>query len=243
MSISRTAKELIRHTLHQLKIDQVYHRILGQPRPFLEHQDLQSRFAAIYQGEYWRLGRHDVPLSGHGSSLDATTRLRNELPRLMTSVGTKHLLDIGCGDFTWMSQVDLTGISYHGVDVVPAVIARNSETYASDNRRFSVGNAASDNLPEADSVLCREVLFHLSFADAKALLRGALRTGAVHFFLTTDTGTKFNSDIHSGDYRLLNLQISPFRLPPPRKSIAELEAGRLLGYWTAEDIRRAVQEA
>ena len=54
--------------------------------------------------------------------------------------------------------------------------------------------------------------------------------------------TLFNSDIQSGDFRLLNLERAPFRLPPPQRLISDdlVVAGRRLGVWRAADVASAL---
>ena len=43
-------------------------------------EDLAERFSDIYANNYWNRGKPDVPSSGGGSSLKATTPLRERLP-------------------------------------------------------------------------------------------------------------------------------------------------------------------
>lgn len=236
----RTVKEVVRHALHLASVDRLYFYLSGKPRDFVAGSDLSEKFSTIYKSGHWQNGDRSMPLSGQGSTLDATLQLRARLPAILRDLGVKTVLDIGCGDFTWMSQVDLGDISYIGTDIVPSVIAANTAKYQSARKSFVLANAVSDLLPKADAVICREVLFHLSFSDAKALLRNALDTGASHFFLTTDDSTGFNSDIHSGDYRFVNLKVSPFRFPAPRVSIPEIVEGRFLCLWSREEIEAAL---
>lgn len=226
----RTIKELARHALHKAGVSRQLH--------YINHADLQSRFEAIYKDGVWKLGDASQPGSGHGSSLDATASIRSRLPQVLAGLGTKRLLDVGCGDFTWMEAVDLK-CSYVGVDIVPSVIEHNQNKYGSAHRTFSVVDAVKDSLPEADAVLCREVLFHLSFADAKAVLQNVLRKPRKHIIITSDKKTKFNSDIVSGDFRYINLERRPFRFPKPSEAIPDngLESTRYLGVWRPEDIQ------
>jgi len=240
--MAATTKEVARHVLHRLGLVGFLETVSGRNKAYLAHDNVADRFSHIYRDAVWRRGKTDVPLSGEGSSLEATEILRAELPRLLKRLGARSMLDLGCGDFTWMSEVDLRGIQYFGADIVPDVIARNQNRFDTAERTFIVANGIVDDLPSADVILCREVLFHLSFADAKSLLRKALATGAQHFLLTTDSMTRVNSDIRTGDFRVLNLMAGPFRLPEPSVSIAESQSlsGRTLGLWPSEDVRRAM---
>lgn len=195
---------------------------------------LRERFGSIYRDGLWQLGDAGVPLSGNGSSVTAATNVASQLPDLLQLLGCTSLLDVGCGDMTWMRSVDLPG--YIGIDVVPAVIAANERDFP--GRRFHCLNATTDPLPRADAALCREVLFHLSFADALALVRNLRRSGVRWLIATTDSGTLFNSDIASADFRVLNLSRAPFRFPEPTACIADdaIAYGRTVAAWRISDL-------
>jgi len=230
VSLGRTTKEAVRHLLHRAG----YRRRLPHLR-----DDRGSSFAAIYDQGAWRHGDEKVPPSGHGSSITATKGVRGALPGLLETIGAKTLLDLGCGDFTWMQTVQLP-CDYIGVDIVPSVIEQNRKTFASPQRDFRVLDFVVEVPPKADTVLCREVLFHLSFEDGLAGLRNALATDCRHLLLTSDRGTAFNADIQSGDFRSLNLEKAPFKLPKPLIEIEDgaVSEGRFLGVWDAAEVRK-----
>jgi hypothetical protein len=231
--IVRTGKEFARHMLHSLGRRRGLDYLQG---------DRAARFATIYRTGVWQLGDTSAPGSGLGSTLEVTEPLRQALPSLVQELNVGTLLDIGCGDFTWMRNVDL-GCDYVGIDIVESVIDTNRAAFASPSRQFLLQDAV-EGLGDlrADLVLCREVLFHLSFADAKALLRNALGTGCQHLLLTSDEETAFNADIESGDFRVINLQRRPFAFPAPTRRIEDsrLVGGRFLGLWPAAAIKKAL---
>ncbi len=228
-SLIRTGKEIARHAMHKVGLRRRRAHLKG---------DRSTNFKAIYEEGTWQHGDEHVPGSGEGSTLAATVSLRRELPAVLEELGAKALLGIGRGVFTWMEHVELP-CGYVGVDIVESVIEQNAERHGAPNRRFLVADVVAER-PEvdADVVLCREVLFHLSLADGQALLRNALASGVGHFLLTSDTGTAFNADIDSGDFRLLNLEKRPFGLPAPKRRIDDSGVceGRFVGLWTAQDI-------
>ncbi len=228
----RSAREFARHSLHRLGLRKTIDpRVTGS---------LAERFTGIYEQGLWSEGLDNVPGSGAGSTLDATRTLRSRLPALLTELQVTSLLDVGCGDMHWMSQVELP-CPYLGIDIVASVIDRNIAQYGSDDRCFAVANAVADALPAADAVLCREVIFHLAFADSRALLRNIVATGCRWVMLTSDRATLFNADIESGGARILNLEIAPFRLEPPKHVIEDAEnfRGRRIGVWSADQIAKA----
>ena len=161
MNAVRTAKETVRHLLFRVGIK--------RRSPHLEHTELKDRFAQIYKDGVWVAHHDDVPLSGAGSTIEATAHLREQLPRILADLEAKVLLDVGCGDFNWMRTVELP-CDYVGVDIVPAVIERNKSLYESTTRSFKVADIVASPAPSADVVICREVLFHLSFEHGRSLL-------------------------------------------------------------------------
>jgi hypothetical protein len=240
MPIERTARELVRHLILKSGLNRAYvafRNAKGENVDHLQLPTLQERFSAIYRNRIWLNDRADGSLSGLGSELESTKTIRLRLPGLLATLGTTTLLDVGCGDFNWMRDVKLD-CGYIGIDVARMVIALNVRTYGSASRTFLTLDATQDSLPAADTALCREVLFHLSFADIWALLRNVRASGVRRIIATTDSATDFNADILSGDFRLLNLTKPPFRFPSPATFISEDESvpGRALAVWSMSEL-------
>ena len=100
-----------------------------------------------------------------------------------------------------------------------------------------LANASEDDLPVADAVLCREVLFHLSFKDGAAAIANIKRT-ARWLIATSNSTIWFNSNIPTGDFRAINLQRSPYNFSSPHKIIPDdaLSPGRVLGVWKTSEL-------
>src|ERR1017187_2670419 len=128
--------------------------LLGAP---MSEDDLVQRFTEAFDHGIWN---DNESVSGPGSTLRYTSDLRATLPGLIRALGCKSMLDAPCGDFNWMKEVDLSGIDYMGVDIVPALIANHRAKY--QQHRFAVQDITKDAFPKVDFVLCRDVLFHLS---------------------------------------------------------------------------------
>jgi hypothetical protein len=241
-----TAREMLRHAARHPPLDvalRMYRRLRGhQPLPV--EGDAETRFSRIYADGIWRNGEVDLPASGRGSSLAATETVRANLPAFLNDLGVRTLLDIGCGDFTWMRTVALQQ-SYVGVDIVRSVVEKNSIEFDSSNRRFLYANAITDDLPDADAVLCREVLFHLSFADILQLLANVAARPRRYLIATTDDVIGFNADAATGDFRLLNLRRKPFRLPEPIAFLNDsaVSPGRKLAAWWMDDVRQCITDS
>jgi hypothetical protein len=193
-------------------------------RRFEEHADelanlgLEERFARIYSTNLWS---DPESRSGVGSSIDSTRVLRAELPGALRKLQTRVLLDVPCGDFTWMGQVDLTGTEYVGGDIVPKIIEENQRLHASESRRFVHLDLTRDALPDADVLLCRDCLVHLSYANIRIVLENIARSKIRFVLMTSFPGRRDNYDVADGDWRALDFQAPPFSFPEPRLTIIE----------------------
>lgn len=201
---------------------------------------VQLRFYRIYKNRHWG-GRFSESASGLGSSLAATTSIRAQLPSLLRSLDCTSLLDIGCGDFNWMRHVELD-CRYIGVDIVEQVISQNQLLYGSPMVDFQCLDASSDLLPVAvDVVLCREVLFHLSFKHALALVSNVGATNSRFFIATHIPAERPNSDTYTGGFRPLDLRKKPFAFPEPINCIQDdgVSENRRLCVWRVDDLPAA----
>jgi len=201
---------------------------------------LEDAFAHIYATNLWG---GDESRSGLGSAADATRHVRAALPELLRAVGATTLLDVPCGDFGWLSHVDLGAVGYIGADIVPALVERNTEYFADARRRFLHLDLTRDPLPASDVVLCRDCLVHLSFANATRALDNIKRSGSTYLLTTTFTDQTHNEDIEDGDWRVINLERPPFTLPPPMALIVEgcdegngTYADKTLALWRIADL-------
>jgi hypothetical protein len=197
----------------------------------------RDRFSAIYDRRIWASSETES-LSGDGSSLAATKDLRAALPSLISDLGVRTLLDLGCGDFNWMKEAQLDLQKYIGADIVSEVI-RSNQKYSDAKHAFLVLDGCADPLPAADVVLCRETIFHLSFKDTKLLLKNVKDSGARFLLATTNPTVAINTDIPTGAFREINLSISPYRLGDPIRTIADGGWNiktRALGVWPVDRI-------
>lgn len=240
----QSVKEVTRHLLFRLRIDgvlDILRRWKGRDTDHLKKRKLSDVFSDIYAKDIWVEYSDQVTRSGVGSTDAATREVSASLSKFLNDISCRKLVDIGCGDFNWMRRV-AADIDYVGIDVVPSIIAKNNSKYGDARHLFICSDATSELIPTGDVAVCREVIFHLSFHDARRLLLNIAQSGFKYVVLTTDESVWFNSDIRSGDYRKMNLEISPFRLPPPllRMMDDKVNIGRSLSVWPASSIRSAM---
>jgi SAM-dependent methyltransferase len=234
----QSAKEVIRHVGLKLGAGRLLarrRRERGLVTSHLERSTAVDRFREAYRSHAWVSIAGQLSPSGLGSEASATRTIVEALPALLVRLGCRRLLDVGCGDWNWMREVSLP-CDYIGIDIVPEVIEANRR-YERVGVEFQVGDAIEGPLPEAEVVLCREVLFHLSFRDGMAALTN-IREAARWLLATSDPGIWFNSDIETGDFRRINLERAPYRLPPPRALLADegVSRGRVLALWDTNDL-------
>ena len=122
---------------------------------------LAERFDLIHRTNLWRA---ESSVSGPGSELSETAKLRGELSGLLRKLNVRTLLDLPCGDFTWMANVDLGDVSYLGGDIVTAIVESNRQRHGVPGRvDFTHIDLVADTIPQNDLVLCRDCLVHLSY--------------------------------------------------------------------------------
>lgn len=187
--------------------------------------------------------------SGEGSNVERTAHLRKELAQLFRDLNVKTLLDIPCGDFNWMCEMDLTGIYYMGADIVEELIQGNRRQY---KESFRVMDIMVATLPKVDLILCRDCLVHLSLDDIFKALENVCRSKSGLLLTTTFPARDKNIDIITGQWRTLNLEIPPFNLPQPLWVIDErcpvvdpdgmTYPDKSLGLWRINDVWRSLEE-
>lgn len=198
---------------------------------------IEERFSNIYNSDVW-FGNKESR-SGAGSTLLATEDIRKKLPQIIKELNGVLLLDIGCGDYNWMNQVELP-CSYIGVDIVEDIIEENTKKFANERVSFQKINAIEDPIPKGcDIILCREVLFHLSYEDGLKLIENVVKSGAKYLIATSDKEVNENMNIWSGEFRNINLRLPPYNFSELKNEINDtgVSKSRILGVWSLNKLR------
>jgi SAM-dependent methyltransferase len=209
-------------------------------RSVLSLRSPEAVFTKIWSQNVWR---DTESVSGPGSTIERTVAIRTVLPRLLRRLEIRTMLDIPCGDFNWMKEVDLGFTSYIGADVVPQLVANNNARYADHRRSFVMMDLTRGRLPRADLIFCKDCLIHLSFRDARRVIAGIVASGARFLLATSFTGIDENVDIVSGGYRPIDLTLAPYHFPPPRETVTEavldedgVRVSKIMGLWNVSDL-------
>lgn len=204
---------------------------------------IEGRFTHIFKTNAWRC---DESVSGPSSTLARTQTLRAALPALFESHGIRSVLDAPCGDFNWMRHVvEGAGLRYTGADIVQDLVRRNAEDFAHlDNVGFVHLDLTRDTLPQADLLLCRDCLFHLSYEDTERALANFLDSGIPYLLTTTHLNRNgfSNRDIASGDWRWMDLFEAPYCFPREVSwRVVDGGGDREMCLWSRDQVPRRLQ--
>ena len=173
----------------------------------------QSELASIFNGIYregsWGRDAAGKGVSGSGSTLDITHEYRSYLEEFIKTHGVTSIVDAGCGDWNFSSAIDWGGASYLGVDIASDVIDAVRRKHETGKIRFQVGDV-TDELPEADLLISKDVLQHLPNALVHKFIRNNLKKGKYKWVLLTNDRGGVNGDTLPGGYRAIDLAAPPF---------------------------------
>ena len=129
-----------------------------------------NEFDATYSKGGW---------DGHGSGLGSTPEYCAKyvafLHDFLVNRGVRSVVDAGCGDWQHLSSIPWKNlkIAYTGVDISSVVIDSNRERYPEVN--FIMADAAEDPLPDADLLIIKDVVHHVSPRKIQSLIERASR--------------------------------------------------------------------
>ncbi|MDX2442963.1 MAG: class I SAM-dependent methyltransferase [Bacteroidales bacterium] len=201
---------------------------------------IAERFSYIHKNNHW-VGQSTV--SGEGSEEKQTQEVRTNLPKIISQFKIRTILDIPCGDFNWMKNIELNIKQYIGGDIVPEIIEQNNTRYSNDNRKFLQLDIIKNKLPMVDLIFCRDCLVHLSIEDIQKSIENIKNSNSQYILTTTFTECEVNEDIITGDWRIINLCQDPFNFPEPILVINEdctegnkTFSDKSLGLWKISDL-------
>ncbi|RYD83703.1 MAG: class I SAM-dependent methyltransferase [Verrucomicrobiaceae bacterium] len=213
-----------------------------QREHFGRFRSSEEIFTAYYKENEWL---DPESLSGPGSTAEYTANIRRGLPGLFQQLGVASMLDAPCGDYNWFRLIDRSnGPDYTGGDIVPPLIEANQAKHADEKTRFITLDITQSKLPSVDLWLCRDCLFHLSEDLVFQALENFVRSDIKWLLTSTHPKGDLNTDIPTGSFRLLNLQIPPYNLPSPAESMEDWidpHPYRHLSLWSREDVQAALK--
>jgi len=186
---------------------------------------MKEIFQSKYLNNSWKGSESK---SGPGSSLYNNLQLLDILKNFVINNKINSIIDCGCGDFNWMQVFDFSLLkSYLGIDIVDEIID-DCKIHETKTIKFQVKNITCESIPQCDLIICKDVLFHLSFKDAINALNN-FKSSNSKFLLSTHFEGFINQDIKTGNWRKINLVDEPFNLGQPIQLHSVI--GKQIGIW------------
>ena len=171
----------------------------------------------IYEMHLWGGNAFDF-YSGFGSHYP---KIINSYLKVVVAFLESHnrslvVCDLGCGDFNIGKHFTQYTKKYIAIDIVENLIDRNKTLYKEDNLVFACLDITKDDLPEADCMILRQVLQHLSNLEVQNLVEKLANYKYVILTEHIPTGDFIsNKDIISGQGIRLKQKSGVNILEPP----------------------------
>lgn len=181
-------------------------------------------FTQVYAENMWGVGAEDF-YSGPGSNYEAARPYAEYVAGFITENNIRSVVDLGCGDFRVGRLVASCGVSYTGVDVVQPLVEDNNRRFGNESVCFHCLDIATDDLPDGELCLIREVFQHVSNAQIRAVLA---KLNKYNYVIFTDVqpdnprGYSINKDKTHGDTARL-IHGSYLRLDAPPFNVKNVQ--------------------
>ena len=199
------------------------------------NEDILRRkiFKHIFESGYWLdyNTKNNQSRSGKGSNINRALFLKESLKTFFKKNKIKHIVDIGCGDFNWMSGLlkEIDYNSYLGVDIVDSLIDKNNKNFRTNKIKFITKDIVNDEIDyfiKTDFILIRHVFIHLKNENINKIISKIKKKEFKFLGITSDPKLLVNKDLKTeGRFRDINLLIEPFNLDAYYEEINESENG------------------
>lgn len=190
-------------------------------------------FDKVYENKIWGNGEILGGSSGPGSDPKLNKKYIQYLNDFIQQNNIKSIVDLGCGDWQIMRLINLNNIQYYGYDTSKIIINNNNKKYKKENIHFIHNDLDQEvNLKNADLLICKDVLQHLSYNNINKILSQLDKFKYV-FIIGNMQENTINEDIQDGGCRDLDIRKHPFNIKntqhpkrlwtPERSDIALLE--------------------
>jgi hypothetical protein len=180
---------------------------------------MSETFAHINEVNLWGAKESE---SGEGSTAEQTGILVDQLPKLFSKFGIRSIVDAPCGDLNWILPCLESIDRYVGCDILPDLIEQNMKNCGSLSKAvFLCTDISHEFLPQVDLILCRDCLVHFSYADIVRTIDNFKSSHSKYLLTTTFTACISNTDINTGDWRPINLEIGPLSFGKPIQTVVE----------------------
>ena len=180
------------------------------------HQDPCEIFSHIYKTGEWGTNADGEGISGMGSLPANAIPYLSMLQEFLVKYRIQSVVDVGCGDWELSKLIDWRSIDYRGYDAAKEVIENITARYGQANRTFFACDAIHADLPQADLLICKDVLQHLPNSFIYDIIpqlpkyKYCLITNDIDYGPLYDR--KLNADIQMGLGRCVDLTMPPFNV-------------------------------
>ena len=179
----------------------------------LFNNNYKQIFENIYNKGLWNDNNPNIPLSGPGSSLQNTIEISNQLNNFIYNNNCKSILDLGCGDLTWISKTHFfndRNIRYIGIDIVENQINSHINNYP-NNIFYCKDIVYYNNIEYSSIIIIRDVIFHLKNNDILTIFNNI--KNKFDFIAITSCKNNINKDIFDEySFSERNIHIHPFNI-------------------------------
>jgi hypothetical protein len=179
-------------------------------------------FFLIYKSNHWnkykKINEDNFLVSGPGSipGSNQTNNVINNLDIFIKKNNIKRMLDMPCGDFSWMQNLlkNNIDINYTGYDIVKDIVARNNKKYSSNKINFFCRDIVNEKtFDNFDLIFIRDFFIHIDNKSINRILINIKNSKVKFFACSNNNNESFNKDVIAiGAHRKVNLTIKPFYL-------------------------------
>ena len=179
-------------------------------------------FFLIYKSNHWnkykKINEDNFLVSGPGSIPGSyqTNNVINNLDIFIKKNNIKSILDMPCGDFSWMQDVVKKNIdiNYTGYDIVKDIIARNNKKYSSNKINFFCRDIVNEKtFDNFDLIFIRDFFIHIDNESINRILINIKNSKIKFLACSNNNSVSFNNDVVAiGAHRKINLTIKPFHM-------------------------------
>ena len=178
---------------------------------------------------------------GPRSELHVTKNIRRELSNFLSNFQIKTILDAPCGDFYWMSKMNLNNLKYTGGDIVEKVVIANNNNFKTNTINF-INLESGINLSHI--IFTRDCLVHLNNKEIFEVIKN-VKNSKSKFFASTIFEKNYNKNASALTelWRPINVRMPPgtfpktfFLLDDNSQTINKSDSYKKIAVWKVEDL-------
>lgn len=215
-------KQTIKKFLPSFVLQWKKNRQVNKSRAINKRLSAKQVFTRIYLNNEWG-GEGDQFYSGSGSEANVSAPYCIAVKEFIQERGIQSVVDLGCGDFRVGQNIQVSGVSYIGIDIVESLIERNQKLFGNSFITFICLDIIDDPLPDGELCLIRQVFQHLSNDQIKKILNklDKYKYVLISEHYPSEVGAVIQPNLdkpHGGDTRIVNnsgvfLDKPPFDVP------------------------------